>query len=74
MPKKIIINADDFGLCEGVNKGIVKAHTEGVLTSATLMTNMPRADEAVVLTKSLPSLGVGVHLNLTNGWPLVRLR
>jgi chitin disaccharide deacetylase len=72
MTRKIIINADDFGLCKGVNQGIVKAHTEGVLTSATLMTNMPCAREAVVLAKSLPSLGVGIHLNLTDGLPLAK--
>jgi predicted glycoside hydrolase/deacetylase ChbG (UPF0249 family) len=74
MIRKIIINADDFGLCEGVNQGIVKAHTEGVLTSTTLMTNMPCAEAAVVLAKSLPSLGVGIHLNLTNGRPLTKDR
>jgi hopanoid biosynthesis associated protein HpnK len=72
MTRKIIINADDFGLCEGVNQGIVKAHTEGVLTSATLMTNMPCAGKAVELAKSLPSLGVGIHLNLTDGRPLAQ--
>ncbi len=68
--RKIIINADDFGLCESVNEGIARAHTEGVLTSTTLMTNMPQADKAVVLAKSLPNLGIGVHLNLTEGKPL----
>ena len=70
MERRIIINADDFGLCEGVNKGIVEAHSKGVLTSATLMVNMPAAEQAVDLAKHLPKLGVGVHLNLTNGKPL----
>jgi hopanoid biosynthesis associated protein HpnK len=70
MVKTVVINADDFGLCEGVNKGIVKAHTEGVLTSATIMANMPTASEAVEIAKNLPSLGVGVHLNITDGKPL----
>jgi hopanoid biosynthesis associated protein HpnK len=74
MTRKIIINADDFGLCEGVNQGIVKAHTEGVLTSATLMTNMQCAEKAAALAKSLPSLGVGIHLNLTDGRPLAKDR
>lgn len=68
--RKIIINADDFGLSKGVNEGVVKAHTEGILTSATLMTNMPQAEDAVALAKSLPSLGIGLHLNLTEGKPL----
>jgi chitin disaccharide deacetylase len=70
MEKRIVINADDFGLCEGVNKGIVEAHTKGVLTSTTIMANMPAAQKAVDLAKRLPKLGVGVHLNLTNGRPL----
>jgi len=70
MERRIVINADDFGLCEGVNKGIVEAHSKGVLTSATLMANMPAAQKAVDLAKHLPKLGVGVHLNLTNGKPL----
>jgi len=70
MEKRLIINADDFGLCESVNKGIVEAHTKGVLTSTTIMANMPAADQAVELAKNLPTLGLGVHLNLTAGKPL----
>lgn len=65
--RQIIINADDFGLCESVNRGILKAHREGVLTSATLMANMPAALQAVQIAKDTPSLGVGVHLTLTEG-------
>ncbi len=56
-----IINADDFGLCASVNKAIAKAHKEGVLTSATIMANMPAAKGAVRIAKKLPDLGVGVH-------------
>ena len=70
MERRLIINADDFGLCESVNKGIVEAHTKGVLTSTTIMANMPAAEQAVNLAKNLPTLGVGVHLNLTAGKPL----
>jgi hopanoid biosynthesis associated protein HpnK len=70
MTRKVIINADDFGLCQGVNEAVAKAHTEGVLTSTTLIVNMPCADHAVELVKSLPNLGVGVHLNLTEGCPV----
>ncbi len=70
MEKRIIINADDFGLCEGVNKAVAQAHTTGVLTSATIMANMPAANEAVKIAKQLPTLGVGVHLNLFDGQPL----
>ena len=68
--KKVIINADDFGLAQGVNEGIIKAHQEGVLTSATLMANMPGFDQAVEIARANPELGVGVHLNILSGWPL----
>jgi len=70
MNKRVIINADDFDLCDGVNKAVAQAHTDGVLTSTTIMANMPAADQAVEIAKKLPSLGVGVHLNLTKGRPL----
>ncbi|MFC3420016.1 chitin disaccharide deacetylase [Salinicoccus hispanicus] len=68
---KFIINADDFGYSRAVNYGIIDAHTEGVLTSTTLMTNMPGAQHAFELAKSHPSLGIGVHLTLTCGRPLL---
>ncbi len=70
MDRRIIINADDFGLCEGVNRAVAEAHTKGILTSATIMTNIPAAAEAVKIAKQLPSLGIGVHLNLTDGQPV----
>ncbi len=70
MDRRVIINADDFGLCSGVNRAVVQAHTDGVLTSATIMANMPAFREAVDLTKKLPNLGVGVHLNISDGRPL----
>jgi predicted glycoside hydrolase/deacetylase ChbG (UPF0249 family) len=68
--RKIIINADDFGWSEGINRAIKQAHTEGVLTSATIMPNMPAAEQAVEIAKKLPNLGVGVHLNLMEDRPL----
>lgn len=70
MDRKIIINADDFGLCSAVNEAVKKAHQQGVLTSATLMANMEGAEEAVAMAAELPGLGVGVHLNLNDGKPL----
>ncbi len=70
MDRRIIINADDFGLCEGVNQAVAQAHSDGVLTSATIMANMPAAVEAVKIAKEMPTLGVGVHLNLTEGPPV----
>lgn len=68
--RKMIINADDFGYSSGVNAGIIKAHQEGILTSTTLMGNMPGAEEAVRLAEENPKLGVGVHLVLTTGEPI----
>ena len=66
----MIINADDFGLCEGVNRAVYEAHTRGVLTSTTIMANMPAVDEAIAIARKTPSLGMGVHLNATEGRPL----
>ncbi len=70
MDRRIIINADDFGLCDGVNEAVAQAHSDGILTSATIMVNMPAAEKAVKIAKKLPSLGIGVHLNLTEGRPI----
>ncbi len=66
----VVINADDFGLCAGVNEGIIRAHREGILTSATLMANMPGFEQAVALARENPALGVGIHLNLMRGRPV----
>jgi hopanoid biosynthesis associated protein HpnK len=70
MSRKVIINADDFGLCEGVNRGIFRARTDGILTSATLMARAEGAEEAIDLARQMPDLGVGVHLNLVEGKPV----
>ncbi|HLS08510.1 chitin disaccharide deacetylase [Lentibacillus sp.] len=68
---KLIINADDFGYSRAVNYGIIDAHTEGVLTSTTCLTNMPGAEHAYELGRQHKSLGIGVHLTLTCGRPLL---
>jgi hopanoid biosynthesis associated protein HpnK len=65
--KELILNADDFGLTRGVNEGIIRAHREGILTSATLMANGPAFDDAVERAKQNPKLGVGCHLVLVGG-------
>jgi chitin disaccharide deacetylase len=65
--KDLILNADDFGYTRGVNEGIVRAHREGILTSATLMANGPAFDDAIERAKANPKLGVGCHLVLTGG-------
>ena len=65
--RRLIVNADDFGLSPGVNEAVIRAHREGILTSASLMVNEPGADEAVKLAKENPKLGVGLHLTLLLG-------
>ena len=65
--KQLILNADDFGMTRGVNEGIIRAHRDGVLTSATLMANGAEFDDAVSRAKSNPKLGVGCHLVLVGG-------
>ncbi len=69
--KRVIINGDDFGLCAGVNEGIIQAYREGILSSTSLMTNTPGFDEAVLLAQQNPGLGVGVHLNIVRGVPIL---
>jgi chitin disaccharide deacetylase len=64
---KIIINADDLGFSQGITDGIIHAHRNGILTSATLMTTMPDRDRAIEIAKNTPALGVGIHLCLTQG-------
>jgi chitin disaccharide deacetylase len=65
--KTLILNADDFGMTRGVNEGIIRAHREGILTSATLMATGPAFDDAVERARATPTLGVGCHLVLTGG-------
>ena len=65
--RRLIVNADDFGLSHSVNEAVVRAHREGILTSASLMVNEAGADEAVALAKENPKLGVGLHLTLLMG-------
>jgi chitin disaccharide deacetylase len=68
--KELILNADDFGLTKGVNEGIIRAHREGVLTSATLMANGSAFEHAVECARANPKLGVGCHLMLAGGPPV----
>jgi chitin disaccharide deacetylase len=66
-PIPLIINGDDFGYSEAVNRAIILAHREGVLTSCSLMVNERAASQAVVMAKSNPGLAVGLHLALVAG-------
>ena len=65
--RRLIVNADDFGRSHSINEAVIRAHREGILTSASLMTNEPGFDEAVKLANENPKLGVGLHLTLLCG-------
>ena len=69
MPQ-LIVNADDFGFNKEITDGILEAHRNGVVTSTTLMVNMPAVEYAVEMSKDCPDLSVGIHVNLTAGKPL----
>ncbi|HEX4019817.1 MAG TPA: ChbG/HpnK family deacetylase [Acidobacteriaceae bacterium] len=68
--RRLIVNADDFGLTPGVNKAVVALHQAGALTSTTLMAAAPCYQEAVDLAQQNASLGVGCHIVLVDGAPL----
>ncbi len=69
--RRLIINADDFGLTEGVNRAILEAHERGVVTSATLMANGREFEDAVRRAGAAPRLSVGCHIVLADGLPLL---
>jgi len=73
MDKKVIITGDDFGLARPVNEAIVRAHTEGILTSASLMAGGVYFKDAVEKARSNPTLRVGLHLTLVEGRPVSSL-
>ncbi|MBI5573142.1 MAG: ChbG/HpnK family deacetylase [Elusimicrobia bacterium] len=62
--KKLIVNADDFGYSEEINKGVIYAHTKGIVTSASLFVNKEFTEDAVRQAKENPGLGLGIHLDL----------
>lgn len=61
MTRHVIFNADDLGLSDGINRGIVFAHVEGVVTSASLMVTAPAAQQAAAMSREHPGLSVGLH-------------
>lgn len=65
--RRLIVNADDFGRSHSINEAVIRAHREGILTSASLMVNEPACAEAVVLAQQNPRLAVGLHLTLLCG-------
>ncbi|MCI1632735.1 MAG: ChbG/HpnK family deacetylase [Liquorilactobacillus nagelii] len=68
--KRVIINADDFGMSEAFNYGVIRAVQAGVVSSTSIMINQPAAKHAISLLKEVPGLYVGLHVNLTTGSPV----
>jgi predicted glycoside hydrolase/deacetylase ChbG (UPF0249 family) len=62
--RRLIVNADDFGLSAGINRGIIESHERGILTSASLMVRWAAAEEAAAYARAHSSLGVGLHVDL----------
>ena len=69
--KRVIVTADDFGKSPEVNRAVIEAHQRGILTCASLMVTGEAADEAVVMSKRNPSLKVGLHLVLIDGFSVL---
>lgn len=67
--RRLIVNADDFGLTPGVNRAIIELHAAGLVTSTSLMARAGATDEAIELARATPSLGVGCHVVLVDGEP-----
>ncbi|MGH9686316.1 MAG: carbohydrate deacetylase [Candidatus Acidiferrales bacterium] len=68
---RLIVNADDFGMCRGISDGIITAYRYGFLTSTSMMPNMPAAEYALSRLMDFPRLAVGVHLNICAGRPIL---
>ena len=68
--RSLIVNADDFGLCDSVNQGILHAAQHGLVTSTSVMANGRAFERAVEKLRAYPALDVGVHLVLVEERPL----
>ena len=73
MTRRLIVNADDYGLTRGVSEGILAAHRHGIVTSATVLVTAD-PDPGQVAAARDAGLGLGLHVNLTLGTPLTRGR
>ena len=69
--RRLIVNADDFGLCAGSVDGILRGYRRGIVTSTSLMAGMPAATRAAAAARACPALDVGVHLTFTEGLPVL---
>jgi hopanoid biosynthesis associated protein HpnK len=68
---KLLVHADDFGLSEEVNEGILRAHSDGILTSTSIMANGAAFEHAVGIARATPSLDVGIHFTLIEERPVL---
>lgn len=68
---RLIVNADDFGMTSGVNRAIVELHYAGLVTSVSLMARAAASEEAMEFARSMPTLGVGCHVVLVDGEPVL---
>lgn len=71
MNRSVIVNGDDFGLSPGINRGVIEAYREGILTSASLTPAGEAFEEAVALAREHLGLSVGIHLTLVEGVPVL---
>lgn len=71
MTARLIVNADDCGMSRGITDAVVLAHRYGLLTSTSIMANMAASDYAVARLATVPRLGVGIHLNICAGRPIL---
>lgn len=68
---RLIVNADDYGMSRGITDGILTAHRYGLLTSTSMMVNMPASEYALDRLAKFPHLGVGIHLNICAARPIL---
>ena len=68
----LVVNADDFGFSRSVNRGVIEAHEQGIVTSASLMVDRPGAAEAAAYATRCPELGLGLHVELKR-WRVSRV-
>lgn len=71
MKKRLIINADDFGMSKEVNDGTKKGIEQGIITSVSVMVNMPYFEDAIRFLRKHPKVSVGLHFNITEGNPIL---
>jgi predicted glycoside hydrolase/deacetylase ChbG (UPF0249 family) len=69
--RRLVVTADDFGAAQAVNEAVERAHTTGILTAASLMVSGEAVEDAVERARRLPDLGVGLHVVLADGVPVL---